>query len=43
MIVSIIFCFFITAESQVARVLIRIAMFPLISGVSYEIIRWPAQ
>ena len=39
MIVSIIFCFFITAESQVARVLIRIAMFPLISGVSYEIIR----
>ena len=39
MIVSIIFCFFITAESQVARVLIRIALFPLISGVSYEIIR----
>ena len=39
MIVSIIFCFFITAESQVARVLIRIALFPLIAGVSYEIIR----
>ena len=39
MIVSIIFCFFITAESQAARVLIRIALFPLISGVSYEIIR----
>ena len=39
MIVSIIFCFFITAESQIARVLIRIALFPLISGVSYEIIR----
>ena len=39
MIVSIIFCFFITAESQLARVLIRIALFPLISGVSYEIIR----
>ena len=39
MIVSIIFCFFITAESQVLRVLIRIALLPLIAGVSYEIIR----
>lgn len=39
MIVSIIFCFFITAESQVMRVLIRIALMPLIAGVSYEIIR----
>lgn len=39
MIVSIIFCFFITAESQLVRVLLRIALFPLISGVSYEIIR----
>lgn len=39
MIVSIIFCFFITAESQVLRVLLRIALMPLIAGVSYEIIR----
>ena len=39
MIVSIIFSFFITAESQVLRVLLRIAMLPLIAGVSYEIIR----
>lgn len=39
MIVSIIFCFFITAESQVMRVLIRILLLPLIAGVSYEIIR----
>ena len=39
MIVSIIFCFFITAESQAARILIRIALFPFIAGVSYEIIR----
>lgn len=39
MIVSIIFCFFITAESQTARVLIRIALFPVIAGVSYELIR----
>lgn len=39
MIVSIIFCFFITAESQVMRVLLRILLMPLIAGVSYEIIR----
>ena len=39
MIGRIIFCFFITAESQVARVLIRIALLPVIAGVSYEIIR----
>ena len=38
MIVSIIFCFFITTDSQVLRVVIRIALFPLIAGVSYEII-----
>lgn len=39
MIVSIIFCFFITARSHLLRVLIRIALLPLIAGVSYEIIR----
>ena len=39
MIVSIVFCFFITAESQVLRVAIRIALMPVIAGVSYEIIR----
>lgn len=39
MIVSIIFCFFITAQSQIMRVLLRIALFPLIAGVSYEIIK----
>ena len=39
MIVSMIFCFFITAESQVLRVVIRIALMPFIAGVSYEIIR----
>ena len=33
MIVSIIFCFFITAESQVMRVILRIALMPLIAGV----------
>ena len=39
MIVSIIFCFFITAQTQWMRVLIRIAMMPFIAGVSYELIR----
>ncbi len=39
MIVSIIFCFFITAKSQVLRVLLRIALLPLIAGASYEMIR----
>lgn len=39
MIVSIIFCFFIVTDSPVLRVVIRIALFPLIAGVSYEIIR----
>ena len=35
MIVSIIFCFFITAESQVLKVGIRIALMPVIARVSY--------
>lgn len=39
MVVSIVFCFFITAESQAMRVVIRIALLPVIAGVSYEIIR----
>lgn len=39
MVVSIIFCFFITTDSQVLRVIIRIALLPVIAGVSYEIIR----
>ena len=39
MIVSIIFCFFIVTDSPVLRVVFRIALFPLIAGVSYEIIR----
>lgn len=39
MIVSIIFCFFITAESQALKVGLRIALMPVIAGVSYEMIR----
>ena len=39
MIVSVIFCFFITAQSQVMRIVIRLALLPVIAGVSYEIIK----
>lgn len=37
--VSVIVCFFITAEEQWLRVVIRVALLPLIAGISYEIIR----
>lgn len=37
--VSIIVCFFFTTESPVLRVLLRIALLPVIAGISYEIIR----
>ena len=37
--VSIVVCFFITVESQVLRVLIRIALLPVIAGISYELIK----
>ena len=30
---------FITAKSQIVRVLLRIALLPLIAGISYELIR----
>ena len=39
MLVSLFFCFFITTTSPVLRIVIRIALFPVIAGVSYEIIR----
>lgn len=39
MFVSIIVCFFITVESQVLRVLLRLALLPVIAGISYELIR----
>jgi len=37
--VSIVVCFFITVESPVLRVLIRIALLPVIAGISYELIK----
>ena len=39
MFVSVIVCFFITVESQLLRVLLRLALLPVIAGISYEIIR----
>lgn len=39
MLVSIIVCFFIVVESQILRVVIRIALLPVIAGISYELIR----
>ncbi len=37
--VSVIVCFFITVQSPVLRVLIRIALIPLIAGISFELIK----
>lgn len=39
MFVSIIICFFITTESAILRVVLRIALLPVIAGISYEIIK----
>lgn len=39
MFVSIIVCFFITVESQILRVLLRLALLPVIAGISYELIK----
>ncbi len=40
MVISIIFFIFIRVESPVQRVLIRVALVPVIAGVSYEFIRF---
>lgn len=39
-VVSIIFLMFIQVESHAMRIIIRLALIPVIAGVSYEIIRW---
>ena len=39
MFVSIIVCFFIITESAILRVVLRIALLPVIAGISYEIIK----
>ncbi len=38
--ISIIIFFFIRVEEPLLRVLLRIALIPVIAGISYEIIRW---
>ena len=38
--VSIVVCFFITVESPILRVVIRIALLPVIAGISYELIKF---
>ena len=40
MLVSCVMVFFIHAESQIVRVGLRIALIPVIAGISYELIRW---
>lgn len=37
--VSIVVCFFITTESPALRIVLRLALLPVIAGISYEIIR----
>ena len=39
MLVSIVVCFFITVESPLLRVVLRIALLPIIAGISYELIK----
>lgn len=39
MVVSVIVCFFITTESQILRVVLRLALLPVIAGISYEMIK----
>ncbi len=39
MIVSIVVCFFITTESRLLRIVLRLALLPVIAGISYEIIK----
>lgn len=39
MLVSIIVCFFITVESKVLRIVLRLALLPVIAGISYELIK----
>lgn len=38
--ISIIVFFFIRVQSPLPRVLLRIALMPVIAGISYEVIRW---
>lgn len=39
MLVSIIVCFFITVDSKILRIVLRLALLPVIAGISYELIK----
>lgn len=39
LIVSVIVCFFITVDSKILRIVLRLALLPVIAGISYEIIK----
>ena len=40
MIVGIVLLFFVRVDSVVMRVIVRIALLPIIAGISYELIKW---
>lgn len=40
MIVGVVLLFFVKAESVIMRVIVRIALLPVIAGISYELIKW---
>lgn len=40
MIVGIVLLFFVRVESMLMRVVVRIALLPVIAGISYELIKW---
>lgn len=40
MIVGIVLLFFVRADSVIMRVVLRIALLPVIAGISYELIKW---
>lgn len=40
MIVGIVLLFFVRVDSVLMRVVVRIALLPVIAGISYELIRW---
>ena len=40
MIVGIVLLFFVRVESPLMRVIVRIALLPVIAGISYELIKW---
>lgn len=40
MIVGIVLLFFVKVDSVAMRVIVRIALLPIIAGISYEIIKW---